>query len=414
MAVFKFGLIAPVIQNTFEEATATAYYRRVCEKEHILPDGRKVFYRPKTLEAWTADYKKNGIDALLPKIRNDKGESRKLSEEAKKRIFEIKEEFPKLNANQIHLKLQEEGLYDEEISVRTVQRYIKVQNLKGTFVPTEQKKDRKAFEYKSFGDLWQADTCYICHLTENGESRQVYLVSIIDDHTRMCVFSQLSYEDTAFNFQNALKSAISIYGIPRLIYVDNGSPYKNNQISYICASIGSVIIRIPVRYGASKGKVERSFRTYKERWLYGIDLKTFHSLDELTDSLNEYTRKHNNLVNSSIGTTPMNRFMASADKIRKPKSIEWLEECFMNRMTRKVRNDATVRIDNKSYDVPKQFIGNTVEVRFTPDSMENAYIFCEDVHYPLKLTNRNVNAHTKRDNKFSVDYSTLYEGVQDV
>jgi hypothetical protein len=140
LAVFRYGLIAPVIRNTFKEATATAYYRRACEKEYLLPDGQLKRYRPKTLEAWTTSYRKKGFDALLPKSRGDKGESRKLSDEAKKRIFELKEMFPRLNASLIHLTLQDEGLFEKGMSVRTVQRFVKAQKLKGTFGPVQQKK----------------------------------------------------------------------------------------------------------------------------------------------------------------------------------------------------------------------------------------------------------------------------------
>ena len=51
----------------------------------------------------------------------------------------------------------------------------------------------------------------------------------------------------------------------------------------ICASVGTVLLHTPVRDGASKGKVERNFRTLKERWLYGLDLKQIQSLDEFND-----------------------------------------------------------------------------------------------------------------------------------
>ena len=70
-----------------------------------------------------------------------------------------------------------------------------------------------------------------------------------------------------------MKDAIATYGIPNKLYVDSGAPYKNRQLDMICASIGSVLLDTPVRDGASKGKVERNFRTLKERWLYGLDLK---------------------------------------------------------------------------------------------------------------------------------------------
>ena len=55
---------------------------------------------------------------------------------------------------------------------------------------------------------------------------------------------------------------MAAYGIPHKLYVDNGAPYSNDQLSYICGSIGTVLLHTPVRDGASKGKVERNFRTF--------------------------------------------------------------------------------------------------------------------------------------------------------
>ena len=38
MAYFRFSLIAPVVQGTFNEPTKTAYYRRVTESSFIVFD----------------------------------------------------------------------------------------------------------------------------------------------------------------------------------------------------------------------------------------------------------------------------------------------------------------------------------------------------------------------------------------
>lgn len=74
---------------------------------------------------------------------------------------------------------------------------------------------------------------------------------------------------------------IATYGIPNKLHVDFDAPYKNCQLDMICTSVGTVLLHTPVRDGASKDKVERDFRTLKERWLYRLDLKQIQSLDVL-------------------------------------------------------------------------------------------------------------------------------------
>ena len=103
-------------------------------------------------------------------------------------------------------------------------------------------RDRKAFEEDAFGKIWQADTCYFPYITENGKSRRVYCVMIIDDHSRLLVGGSLFYNDNAYNFQKVLKDAIATYGLPDKLLVDNGSPYSNEQLSMICVALGIVLI----------------------------------------------------------------------------------------------------------------------------------------------------------------------------
>jgi len=77
----------------------------------------------------------------------------------------------------------------------------------------------------------------------------------------------------------------------------------------------------------------------------------------------------------------------------------------MNRIRRKVKNDATLSVRNTQFDAPMQFMRQTVEVRFLPEMMADAYIFEDGVHYPLKLTDKQANSRVKRETFPTVDYS---------
>ena len=225
--------------------------------------------------------------------------------------------------------------------------------------------------------------------------------------TRLIVGARFFYNDNAYNFQLVLKDAVARYGICNKLYLDNGSTYSNEQLSLICGALGIVKIHTPIRDGASKAKVERSFRTAKDTWLNGFDPSTVSSLEELNRMLLDYIRKRNTTFNRTIGETPMERYQRGINHVRPPKSKELLDECFMNRIKRKVNLDATVSIDSLYYDVPMQFIRSKVEIRFLPDRMQDAYIFFEGKHYPIRLTNRVENARTKRNNNHAIDYSKM-------
>jgi transposase InsO family protein len=404
MAAFRYGLIAPIVQGTFTDPSIKAYCQRIVEKSIPLPDGREVFYSYKTLEKWAELYRKGGLDALEPTSRSDKGSIRVLSQDAIDEILHIKAEFPRLNALQIHSHLLRKNLISYPVSARSVQRFIKNHNLKAG-LPDVVTRDRKAFEMPHFADLWEADTCHFPHFKENGKVHKLYLLAIVDDHSRLVVAARFFYEDNAYNFQLLLKQAVSMYGIPLKLYLDSGAPYKNSQLNQICSAINTILIHAPIRDGAAKAKIERFFGVAKSRWLYATDLTSFHSLDELNGAFADYVRLHNTTINSSTAKTPMERFLATRNKARTPKSEQWLDDCFMNRISRKVKNDATLSMSNRLFDAQKQFIGRTVEVRFLPGHLDEAYILDNGHKFPLRLTNKEENARTKRDNP--LDYSKM-------
>ena len=403
VAQFRFALAAPVIQGLYPDSSRAEYYRRVTENPLTLPDGSVVQYKPKTIEKWVSLYNRGGFDALMPKERSDKGTTRVLSDTAIERIYQLKMDFPRLNATQVHAKLVEEGLIQASVSVCAVQRFVKKNDLKGA--RNLNIRDRKAFEEDAFGRMWQADTCYFPHITEERKSRRVYAVCIIDDHSRLIVGAELFYNDNAAGFQKVLKDAVSAYGLPSKILVDNGAPYANEQLSLICGSLGIALIHTRPRDGASKGKCERFWRSCKERLIYGLDMNTIHSLDQFNDIFHDYIRQYNLMFHSGIRCTPFERYQETAGQAKAVQSQEWLDECFLNRVYRKVRRDSTVSIDSISYDVPMQFIGMKVEIRFVPSDMSSAFILYEKSHFPIRLTNRNENCRTKRNNLPAFSYA---------
>src|SRR5574344_1317940 len=156
VAQFRFAMIAPVIQGLFPDASATAYYKRVTEHPLTLPDGTVVAYSYKTLEKWKSLYQRGGLDALMPTSRSDKGISRALNDEAINEIYRIKEEYPRMNATQIYGRLVSESFLSSTVSVDSVQRFIRNNDLKSARDPNL--RDRKAYEEDEFGKIWQADT----------------------------------------------------------------------------------------------------------------------------------------------------------------------------------------------------------------------------------------------------------------
>lgn len=178
------GIIAPVVQNTYPDASVSAYFRRIAASPVKLPEGKEMIYKPGALKSWLQRYRDGGFDALIPKERADVGVPRKLDTASIAEIHRLTDHFPRMNATLVYHKLIEEGFIDRsEISVASIQRYFKHNDLRSARITTI--RDRKAFEEEFACRMYQADTCYGPYLKVNGVLKRTYLIMFINDKTRL-------------------------------------------------------------------------------------------------------------------------------------------------------------------------------------------------------------------------------------
>ena len=111
---------------------------------------------------------------------------------------------------------------------------------------------------------WQADTSAGPYIKINGIKYKTYIIMFIDDKSRLIMGYDVFFNDTATNMQKVLKNAIKTYGKPKRLFVDNGGPYDNKQLSLICASLGIELIHAKPYSPEAKAKQERLFRTIKD------------------------------------------------------------------------------------------------------------------------------------------------------
>jgi len=403
IALFKFSIIAPLHNDTFDAPSKAAFCRQMAQKSYTLPDGSKQRFSASTIKKWFLQYRSRGIDALYPKGRNDIGLSRVISEEAAQRIMEIKRQFPHITGTLVYQKLIEEGaIKASEVSLPTVLRFIKNNHLKAQEIEPE---DRRAFELEFANDCWQADSSVGPVIKVNGKKKETWLISFLDDASRLITHAEFFYNDNSENMQLTFKKAIQKHGLPSRLYVDNGSSYRNNQLSLICASLGVTLIHTPVYSPKNKGKVERMFRTLKDTWINGVDWNSFPDLDSLNREFITFVNEnYNNHVHSVLNARPKERWLQDAKRI-KYLPPDTLDDCFLHREVRSVAGDATISINKVIFEVPAQYIKQKINIRFSPGVLSEAYIFNEQnklAHtiYPLRRVD---NSKIKRQQ--ALDYN---------
>lgn len=387
-AGFKFSLIAPMLYNNHGFRSENEYIRHVIEVTKRWPDGSDFNVGISAIKKWKYQYRHGGFDALLPEKRSDSGSWRKLSVEAQKAIRDLKKERPKLNAKQIYKELENQGLADA--GLRTVQRFVKA--LKTEIVANGDGKVRRAFQFPKFGMAWQCDTQHIMHITVGGVSKKIYCMQIIDDCTRMIVGGGIFFNDNTANFQIALKDAIFKYGIPQMIMVDNGSNYYNAQNKLICGELGIILANSNPYDPQFKGKVERINGIFQQEVIDWMDASEIHSLETANDIYWKFVDNYNNRMHGATGKIPCEHMRETRAEVRVVESMSKLNLCFMNRVSRTVRNDNTVQINKVDYDVPGGFVGQTVEIRFRVNDMTDAIVLAGGKEYPLVRTDKEAHA----------------------
>jgi hypothetical protein len=201
--------------------------------------------------------------------------------------------------------------------------------------------------------------------------------------------------------------------VPERLFVDNGGPYKNGQLSLICGGLGIVLLHAAVRDGAAKGKIERLNRTVRMRFLLTLPDEARESMGALNAALARWVAAYNATVHSSTRLAPNEAFAAEADRLRYVEGgDEALDEAFRNRITRKVANDATVRVDHVLYDAPMGLVGERVELRWTPGREGDVWLVMPDgSRRRLAPTDKAANAESGRvRGPYSIDWGAG-EGV---
>lgn len=403
----KFGLIAPVINGSYPDGSKTAYFQRIAENPVRLSDGRVISVKASTLATWERTYRAHGFEGLMPRWRSDLGKSRKIDEELGAIIARKREERPRMSATLIYDELVRDGVIAlDDVSLSTVRRY-------ANSLPSPERqaaaKDRRAWEAERVNDVWQADTLYGPYVGE--PPRRAYLQAVIDDKSRKVVAARFVERDDATTFQATLKAAVGANGIPCKLYVDNGSPYKNEQLTLICGGMGTVLLHAPVRDGAAKGKIERFNRTLRMRFLSALPEDAAESLDSLNAALSAWVVEYNATVHSSTGKAPVDAFEQGAADVRWAPADE-LDDMFRNQVRRRVANDATVRVSKVVYDAPMGLIGEKVDVFFTPGDPDDAWVGMPDgSRRRLARTDKQANASAPRMKPtYQVDFGA--KGVQ--
>lgn len=396
IALKRFQIISPVLAEPTR--AQNAYFRSQADKEYDFPRYGRKSVTVSTMKAWLRAYRENGFEGLKPKARSDMGRPRKLDEQTLKTI-EIKcKAYPHVSIQNLYETLRDKGLLGEPpVHYNTLVRVIKANDW---LSPAGRKDIRKAYEVAEVNDLWVGDFMHGPHVPSGKRSAKAILCAIIDDHSRMIVGHAFNTSETIGSLTRVLKEAFLSYGLPKRLYVDNGAAFSSEMLARSCALAGISLIHSRPYDSPSRGKIERFFRTVRDRFLSGIQQGV--TLKELNEAFwlwlqEDYHHKHH----SGIDERPIDRYQASTSRIHiRRLSKGELDEIFLVRHERIVNNDATISFKGSIYEVSAAYVRQKVEIRHPVDDPQELYLYDNDVRVgQIKLVNKKENARTFRPNQ---------------
>lgn len=374
VALFRHGLIADLAR--MEPGTKGLY--RLLEvkaaEDYCIPGSTRTRVAEETLRTWLRLYRGGGFEALKPKLRKDAGDSRALPQEVKDLLVSIKEDNGELSVQLVIKEALASKKVPEHVMLAptTVHRLLSRAGLMRKDVDDGASSgDRRRFAFEKAGELWMSDVMHGPAVTVAGrQKRKTYLIAFIDDATRVVPFAAFALAENTTAFLPVLKQAIMRRGLPKRLFVDNGSAYRSHHLALVCAKLGITLIHARPYAPQSKGKQERWFRTVRMQLLTRLTDGDTSSLEALNRKLWGYVEGeyHQSPHRGLDEETPLDRWAKRADEVKYLDGKVDLDDFFLTEARRKVAKDRTVSLGGLVYEADASLVGETVTLRYEAGS----------------------------------------------
>ena len=374
IGVFRWRVVGEAVDPSLSARERGMLVRSLAAREHLGPGGRWVRVSRTTLDRWIRAYRQGGFEALVPAPRRMPNQTpARLSELA----CALRREQPARTAAQIHrIIVEAEG---GSPSARTINRHLAAAGLpwKGGQIG----RALGRFEAEFRNELWTGDALHGPLV----DGRRTFLFCFLDDHSRLLCGYRWAAREDVLNASRALRAGIASRGLPRALYVDNGSPFVSGQLLRACAVLGIRLIHSRPGRPEGRGKIERVFRTIRDQVLGEFEDHPPASLQELGRTFGAWVESvYHRQVHSETGQAPLQRFLAAAGAPTVP-SERSLREAFRWSEARTVSRTGTVGMHGNTYEVDPGLAGRRVELVFDPLELAEVEVRLDGHHQGLAV-----------------------------
>jgi putative transposase len=368
VALFRLSVLGPLVsRDRLERGELQQIIRELARRDYAIPGSQRRFVGEKTIEAWYYAWRNEGIDGLAPKPRNDRGVS-KLPMAVQEALLAAKRDNPRRSIRQLQHLLERAGTVARgSLSRSAIHRLLQQHGLSRVAAPLPEEHRRFVADFAN--SIWYGDVMHGPTVTVKGHRRKVYLVSLMDDASRLIAHSAFCTGETALDIEGVLKQAVLKRGLPRKLVVDNGAAYRATTLQGICARLSIHLMYCRPYAPEGKGKLERWHRTFRDHFLAELDVSRLNDLDDLNARVWAWIEQvyHRRPHGGLHGQTPLERYQQDLPNLRLlGQKAARLDELFHHRISRKVRKDGTVSYQSQDVEVPYELSGKTVQLVVDP------------------------------------------------
>lgn len=315
-------------EDVIKRVLAGEFVPAVCQELGIESTG--------TVHGWIYQYRKNnGVPAsTAKKSRRPHHQPKLTSQWIVDKILKIKKEKPEMGAKAMsgHLLRFESVSLSSSTVAKIFKKHGVVDGDKGAAEARyrtkgddnkqfEQQVEKEMGEWERFArphpnDLWQMDIMgfYI------RDAHKVYLISAIDDCSRMIVGWGLFREQTADNVLEVLRGGLVRFGAPKEILTDQGAQFKHwggvTQFEKLLKKLKVEHITARAHHPQTCGKIE-AFHKSIHREL--IDKEFFVTQEQAVEKIARFIEHYNyGRPHSALeGFTPSDRYFGIIESLKK-------------------------------------------------------------------------------------------------
>ena len=365
VGLFRYALIREAADASLSTRQRGRLVRDLAAREHTGPFGERLQVSRVTIDRWILTWRRGGFDALLPSTRHCDPRTTAATLEL---AAALKREVPARTAAQIAAILLASagpgGSAASAPSQRTLQRHFARLEL-NTRPDGLPPRAFGRFEAAAANDRWTGDALHGPVVA----GRKTFLFAFVDDHSRALVGYRWGHSEDTVRLEAALRAGLAARGVPKVVYLDNGSAMVSSQLLRALAVLGIKLTHSKPGQPAGRGKIERLFRTVREQFL--VELQVPGALAAVTDlvALNELfagwvETVYHQRIHTETEQKPLERFLAAGPPALPAPAL--LREAFLWSHTRQVTKTATLSLHGNTYEVDAALIGRKVEVVFDP------------------------------------------------